>query len=180
MILFPEEVHCSRSMNKLIRRMEWKVKVNSRFDEVIDQCAELREQSGTWITLSMRDAYCELHEQGFAHSIEVYEQQQLIGGLYGVSLGRIFFGESMFTLKSGASKVAFITMARWLKQRHFPLIDCQIANRHLTSLGAREIERVDFEAQLSESINPELITNENSTWRAASNKVISKDGHLLD
>lgn len=166
MVLFPEEVHCSKSMRKHINKMQWEVKVNSRFEEVIDACADTRldNAEGTWITHDMRAAYIELHRQGFAHSIEVYDEEELIGGLYGIGLGKIFFGESMFSYRSNASKTAFLLMARWLHKRGFPLIDCQVENPHLSNLGAREIDRTEFEQTLKQAITPELITLERANW----------------
>lgn len=182
MVLYPNEVHCSKSLKKHIKKIEWKVKVNSRFEEVIDACADTRldNAEGTWITHDMRAAYIELHQQGFAHSIEVYNGEELIGGLYGLGLGQIFFGESMFSYRTNASKMAFLFMARWLRKRGFPFIDCQVSNPHLVSLGAREIYRADFEQTLREAITSELVTSSKSHWLNATNKVLSVDGHIID
>ncbi len=182
MVLYPQEVHISKSMRKHIKKMSWEVKVNSRFEEVIDACADSRldNDDGTWITHDMRAAYIELHHQGFAHSIEVFDNEELIGGLYGIGLGQVFFGESMFSYRPNASKTAFIHMANWLHNRSFGLIDCQVANTHLCSLGAREIDRATFEQTLRTGITPSLVTQSKYDWLNATNKVISSHGHIID
>jgi leucyl/phenylalanyl-tRNA--protein transferase len=144
-ILEAEELHVSASLAKVLRRGIFSVTFDRCFPEVISACAEGRRAGGgTWITPEMEAAYCRLHEMGFAHSVECWRDGELVGGLYGVSLGRCFFGESMFHRVSDASKVAFVTLVRTLSERGCELIDCQMPNPHLASLGARGISRQDF------------------------------------
>ena len=149
MVLAPQDVHVSRSMARLIRRGTFQVSIDRAFEAVIRHCAGLRAtdehgDSGTWITDEMIDAYIELHRRGYAHSVEVWDAGQLVGGLYGISLGRLFFGESMFSLKPDTSKLGFIALARQLQQWQFSLIDCQLPTAHLSSLGAAAIPRSRF------------------------------------
>ena len=144
-VLFPDELRVSRSLGKLLRGKPFNVTSNRAFADVIDACAALRQQcGGTWITAEMRDAYCRLHEFGYAHSVEAWRNDALVGGLYGVCLGRCFFGESMFFRESNASKVAFVTLVRQLQEQGFALVDCQLPSDHLASLGARSISRSEF------------------------------------
>lgn len=144
-ILEPAELKVSRSLAKVLRRQEFSVTYGRDFAGVIDACAERRRQEeGTWITAGMREAYIRLHHLGYAHSVEVWRQGELAGGLYGVCLGRCFFGESMFHRVANASKVALAELARHLYSRQFELIDCQLPTAHLASLGARTIPREEF------------------------------------
>jgi leucyl/phenylalanyl-tRNA--protein transferase len=144
-ILEPAELKVSRSLAKVLRRQEFTVTCDQAFAEVIDACAELRSQDeGTWITAGMREAYLRLHLLGYAHSVEVWREGELAGGLYGVCLGRCFFGESMFHRVANASKVAFVELARHLHARRFELIDCQMPTPHLESLGSHTIPREEF------------------------------------
>lgn len=144
-VLFPHEVHISDSMRKLLKKKVFRFSADSVFAEVISNCAKPRKQGpGTWITRAIFEAYCELHHQGFAHSIEVWQEGKLVGGLYGVSLGAIFVGESMFHLKPNASKAAFICLCLTLAHLGFILIDCQVYSAHLASLGAWEMPRRDY------------------------------------
>ena len=146
-ILNPNDLKVSRSLEKTIRQGIFEVKVDSAFERVIRYCGDTRKgegEAGTWITEDMIKAYCRLHELGFAHSVESWYEGDLVGGLYGVSLGNCFFGESMFTRMSNASKVAFVTMVRALKGLNFELIDCQMPSGHLESLGAAGIQRHIF------------------------------------
>ncbi len=145
-VLFPEELHISKSMRKIIRGGAFTVTVDEDFPGVISGCAEIkrRHESGTWIVEEMVEAYTRLHRLGYAHSVEVREEGELVGGLYGVSLGAIFFGESMFSRKSNASKTGFILFAEALRERGFQCIDCQVYTDHLHSLGAREISRDEY------------------------------------
>lgn len=124
------------------------------FNEVINQCAQVRVQKneGTWIVRDMIDAYCNLHESGFAHSVEVWHQGYLAGGLYGVSLGKCFFGESMFTRISNASNVGLVKLVEHLKELSFDMLDCQVPTEHLTRFGARQIPRIRFLNQLEKSL----------------------------
>lgn len=146
LVLFPPELHISRSLGRILRQERFQVTFNTRFREVIDACAQSPRPTGegTWITLEMADAYCRLNDLGYAHSVEAWEKGRLVGGLYGIALGRCFFGESMFTKASNASKVAFVTLVKRLEALDFELIDCQVQTQHLMSLGAREIPRKDF------------------------------------
>ncbi|WP_303785015.1 leucyl/phenylalanyl-tRNA--protein transferase [Azovibrio restrictus] len=154
MVLFPEEFRPSRSLARTLRRGIFEVRLDSAFHQVIAACAETPRpgQSGTWITREIRQAYGALHELGHAHSVETWLEGKLVGGLYGVALGRMFYGESMFAWHTDASKVAFAHLVRYLKQEGFGMIDCQMKTRHLASLGAREIPRREFAERLHELI----------------------------
>ena len=146
MVLFPDELIVSKSMRSILRKKLFKVTFNKDFRAVITNCSQVKRngQQGTWITDDMIKAYVKLHELGHAKSVEVWQNNELVGGLYGIDLGHVFCGESMFSKVSNASKVAFITLVENLKIRHYKLIDCQVHNNHLESLGAREITRFDF------------------------------------
>ena len=150
LVLYPEELHISRSLRKTLRKRRFSISIDTDFRAVIEACAEPRPgQAGTWITREMQDAYLELHRQGHAHSIECRLHDRLVGGLYGVAIGRVFFGESMFTRVADASKVAFVALTRQLQRRGYALIDCQVYTEHLESLGAGTISRRDFTARLA-------------------------------
>ncbi len=152
MVLVPGKLHVSHSLGKVIRKRRYVVTLDQAFDEVIDGCAEDRPgQTGTWITADMRQAYQQLHRDGYAHSVESWIDGELAGGLYGVAIGRVFFGESMFARHSDASKVAFVTLVRQLHRWGFCLIDCQVHTGHLASLGAVAISRRSFTGVLSEA-----------------------------
>jgi leucyl/phenylalanyl-tRNA--protein transferase len=150
MVLFLDELVVSKSMRNILNRNIFNVTFNQNFRDVISSCQKVKRdgQTGTWITNEMIEAYCKLHELGIAKSIEVWQNDQLVGGLYGIDLGRIFCGESMFSLVSNTSKVAFIALANQLKNDNYRLLDCQVYNEHLESLGCREIEREAFMAIL--------------------------------
>lgn len=150
LVLYPGSLHVSRSLRKTLKQGRFTVTLDRDFSRVIAACAGATRdnQPGTWITADMIQAYCRLHEAGFAHSVEVWDQAELAGGLYGVSLGKCFFGESMFARKNNASKVGLVTLVGLLKKWSFTLIDCQVATRHLAGLGAREIPRKQFMAEL--------------------------------
>lgn len=143
-VIFPDKVHISRSLKKAIRKQKVRLSFDQCFEEVIDQCARGEEYTGGWITDEMKEAYTQLAEQGIAHSVEVWINDTLAGGLYGIALGRCFFGESMFSLASNASKIAFAGLCTQARHWNFPLIDCQIENDHLLSLGAELITRPSF------------------------------------
>jgi len=145
-VLFPKDLHISRSLTKILRQKRFQVTFNRAFGEVITACSRVKrkEGEGTWITLEMLEAYQRLHRLGYAHSIEAWQDKQLVGGLYGVSLGRFFFGESMFHRASNASKVAFVTLVKTLQQQKFLLIDCQMPSQNLQSLGAVNLPRQTF------------------------------------
>lgn len=146
MVLFPEKVKVSKSMRKVLASNQFKLTKNTCFSMVMDCCAQVKrkEQEGTWITSQMKKAYVELYNMGIAHSYEVWENDKLVGGLYGIDLGYVFCGESMFSLASNASKFAFINLAQELQAKDYKLIDCQVHNDHLESLGAEEISRAEF------------------------------------
>ena len=146
MVLFLNELKVSKSMRNIINRGIFKVTFNTAFREVITNCRDIKRdgQPGTWITDDMTEAYCRLNELGFAKSVEVWQDDALVGGLYGVDLGHIFCGESMFSKAANASKIAFIALVKQLQASNYKLLDCQVHNDHLESLGAREIARDDF------------------------------------
>lgn len=150
-VLYPDQFHLSRSLRKAINGGDYTASLDQDFSAVIKQCAQLRQyREGTWITPAMSAAYTTLHRQGYAHSVEICEAGELVGGLYGLALGRVFYGESMFSLRSNASKVALYVLCQTLIERGFHMIDCQVSSDHLTSLGARDIPRKDFIAQLEQ------------------------------
>jgi leucyl/phenylalanyl-tRNA--protein transferase len=153
-VLLPCELHVSRSLRKVLRQDGFTLAVDTAFAAVMAACAAPRRDShGTWIGRDMLRAYIELHRLGFAHSVEVLDPAgELVGGLYGVALGGVFFGESMFSRRRDASKVALVALVNIVSRGGFGLIDCQVGNPHLASLGAREIDRLDFEARLAQTI----------------------------
>jgi leucyl/phenylalanyl-tRNA--protein transferase len=153
-VLFPADLHISRSLRKTLRQDAFALGVDRSFREVMARCGDDRAgQAGTWIGQDMLDAYCCLHQRGYAHSVEVRNSHgELVGGLYGVALGQVFFGESMFSRERDASKVALVALVDILKRGGFRLIDCQVESEHLNSLGARTISRLDFEAMLGQTI----------------------------
>tara|TARA_R110001583_G_scaffold49099_1_gene153769 strand:- start:28993 stop:29631 length:639 start_codon:yes stop_codon:yes gene_type:complete len=147
MVLFPQNLKISKSMKQLIRKNDFKITFNQNFSEVISNCKNIfraADQGGTWITNEMQEAYIELHKKGIAKSVEVWLGNELVGGLYGIDLGTVFCGESMFSKVSNASKLAFIYMVQKLEKENYKLIDCQVYNNHLASLGANEISRETF------------------------------------
>ena len=146
MVLFPEKVRISKSMRKVMQSGTFRLTKSEAFDVVLDHCAKQKRkgQQGTWITKNMREAYLQLHQKGFAKSYEVWSDDELVGGLYGVDLGGVFCGESMFSKVSNASKYAFIKLAQELSEKGYALIDCQVHTKHLQSLGGEEIPRKKF------------------------------------
>jgi leucyl/phenylalanyl-tRNA--protein transferase len=151
MVLFPEEFKVSRSLRRRLARADYQVRVDSAFEQVMRGCAAPRAgASGTWIDARIIEAYCALHAAGYAHSFETWMADELVGGLYGVALGGAFYGESMFSRVSDASKIALAHLVRFLRARDFGIIDCQMNTAHLASLGAREIARADFVALLDD------------------------------
>ncbi|MDO6601271.1 leucyl/phenylalanyl-tRNA--protein transferase [Arenibacter palladensis] len=150
MVLFPEKVKISKSMAQVIKSNKFRITWNTEFEKVINACSAIirKGQHGTWITPEMKSAYLKLHQMGIAKSIEVWENDVLVGGLYGIDLGNVFCGESMFSRTSNASKFAFICLAKELQQKKYRLIDCQVYTAHLESLGAEEIPRKQFIAIL--------------------------------
>jgi leucyl/phenylalanyl-tRNA--protein transferase len=154
MVLYPAEVKISRSLGKRLRRRDYEVRADTAFGAVVRSCAAPRAgTSGTWITPQMVEAYDALHRAGHAHSLETWIDGQLAGGLYGVALGRAFFGESMFARATDASKIALAHLARQLERWGYGIIDCQMTTPHLASLGAREISRAAFMRKLAELVN---------------------------
>ncbi|MDH4560618.1 leucyl/phenylalanyl-tRNA--protein transferase [Pseudomonas sp. BN411] len=148
-VLPPQEIHISRSLSKLMRQNRFRVTFDQAFPAVIEGCAEPRSYAdGTWITSSMQSAYVELHHRGVAHSVEVWQDDKLVGGLYGLAMGKLFFGESMFSRVDNASKVGFATLVQHLHKWGFVLIDCQMPTQHLQSFGARTISREKFARHL--------------------------------
>ena len=145
-VLFPENLHVSRSLKKIIRKQVFTTTMDQAFEQVIKSCAKTprKEQDGTWITNDMQQAYIKLHELGIAHSSECWLGDKLVGGLYGIAIGKVFFGESMFSHQSNASKIAFIHLLDELVNSNYALIDCQVTTKHLLSLGAEEIPREQF------------------------------------
>ena len=153
-MLEPSQLHVARSLRKLIRQARYRVTADEAFERVIERCAARPRpgQEGTWITDDMLRAYVELHHLGFAHSFEAWDEDDLAGGLYGVSLGAAFFGESMFADRPDASKVAFVRGLAWLAARDVNLVDCQVRTEHLVRFGAREIPRRAFLRRLEEAL----------------------------
>jgi leucyl/phenylalanyl-tRNA--protein transferase len=154
LVLETEAFHASRSLRAVIRKGTFEVRLDTAFAEVIRACAETkrRDEGGTWITPQVQSAYTTLHELGFAHSIESWFEGELAGGLYGLMIGRCFFGESMFSRRTDASKVALAALVERLKELDVPLIDCQVTSAHLLSLGAKEIPRAEFLRRLDEAL----------------------------
>jgi leucyl/phenylalanyl-tRNA--protein transferase len=163
MVLVPAEIRVTRSLSKVLRNRAYEVRADSAFREVMHACAEPRaDQNGTWISDEMVAAYCELHARGIAHSIETWIDGKLAGGLYGVALGRMFYGESMFTRAPDASKIALVHLARQLTHWGFELIDCQVHTGHLARMGGREIPRAEFMHKLAVLVNYPPMTG---AWR---------------
>ena len=153
-VLFPNNLRVSKSMSQLIRKNAFQFTINQAFPEVINNCKTIsrRDQKSTWITEDVKKAFTHMHELGFAHSAEVWSNGELVGGLYGIKLGKIFFGESMFSKQSNASKYAFIKYVEFLKSEHVNLVDCQVYTDHLQSLGAEMISRKEFIGILEENV----------------------------
>lgn len=164
LVLFPEQLLISRSLNKTLRKNQFEIRFDSAFNQVIDACAAPRiYTSGTWITDEMRHAYLDLHALGVAHSCETWLENELVGGLYGIAIGKIFFGESMFHRKTDASKVAFVHLVSQLQNWGYALIDCQVSSQHLLSLGAQEIPRNQF-AHLLDQLCDQPVSS--SAWQS--------------
>ena len=151
MVLFPDQLKISKSMRTVLRKKRFEVTFNKAFDQVVEACAKVKRfgQNGTWITPGLMEVYSTLHTQGHAHSVEVWEEGSLVGGLYGIDLGTVFSGESMFSKSSNASKVALIFLVKELKKNKYKLIDCQVPTQHLASMGAEPISRTKFLTFLS-------------------------------
>ncbi|GAB6141220.1 leucyl/phenylalanyl-tRNA--protein transferase [Methylosoma difficile] len=148
-VIFPQRLHISQSLRKTLRKNGYTVTIDQAFSRVIDACSKPRAKAaGTWISNDIKRAYNYMHKNGIAHSAEAWQDGELVGGLYGVAIGRVFFGESMFHTRTDASKVAFAKLVEQLLDWNYELIDCQVYNPHLASLGAEEISRTDFKALL--------------------------------
>ena len=159
MVLLPSELRVSRSLNKVLNKGNYEIRMDNAFSQVMQACAAPRKgQSGTWIHPEIISAYVVLHEIGLAHSVETWVDGELMGGLYGVSQGKMFFGESMFSRIPDASKIAFVHLVKQLQRWNFGMIDCQMKTAHLASFGAREIPRTEFSQKLRELVNyPERV-----------------------
>lgn len=158
MVLYPDELKVSKSMKQVLRSGKFTVSFDTAFEHVINYCASIcrNGQRDTWIVPEVKAAYIKMHQLGYAHSVEVWQNEELVGGLYGVAIGRVFSGESMFSLEANASKTGFITLVQWLQGRGFRFIDCQVHTPHLESLGAREIPRERFLIELHDALSIEL------------------------
>ncbi|MCP3871687.1 MAG: leucyl/phenylalanyl-tRNA--protein transferase [Desulfobacteraceae bacterium] len=169
LVLFPENINISKSLKKKIKKKMFSIRVDTCFEQTILSCAQPRKNGheGTWLVDEMIEAYIELHRQGFAHSIETFRDDKLVGGLYGICLGGSFFGESMFSFESDASKIALVALANHLKRHSFDLIDCQVTTNHLLSMGACEISRNSFLDIIDQSVKREDIKN-----------ILGPDSHL--
>ena len=155
-VLYPERVHISRRLRRRYNQGEFALSADRAFVPVIETCAQARRDGGgTWITKGMQDAYIHLHEIGIAHSVEVWCGNELAGGIYGLALGSVFFGESMFSRANDASKVALVALCRQLVQWQFTLLDCQVSNPHLLSMGAEEVSRAEFQHHLGKTGEPD-------------------------
>ena len=153
-IIKPSEINISKSMKRVFNKGEFKVTFDKDFNEVIKNCKELREnKEGTWITDDMKEAYINLFNKGFASSVEVYKNEKLVGGLYGVKIGRCFFGESMFSTETNASKLALISMCKKLEREGYLFLDCQMHTNHLESMGGKFVSWEEFKEMLQQGID---------------------------
>ena len=170
MVLYPSDLKISKSMRPVLNQQRFRITFDTAFAEVLHACASTPRpgQDGTWLTIEMQEAYKALHRKGYAHSIEAWQEDRLVGGLYGVSIGKCFFGESMFASEPNASKAAFIALVQLLHKAEFAFIDCQVYTDHLASLGASEIPRTTFLAELKQAITFPSITGK---W--TSRKILS-------
>lgn len=159
MVLFPEELHISRSLHKRLKRQDYQISFNADFVQVINACAKIPRdgQNGTWIVPEMMQAYGDLHRLGYAHSVEVWVDRTLVGGVYGVALGKVFFAESMFHRVTDASKIALVHLVQRLQELGFGMVDCQMYTAHLASMGAREIAKDEFCTRLKE-LTQDIVT----------------------
>ncbi|XOV78382.1 MAG: leucyl/phenylalanyl-tRNA--protein transferase [Aestuariibacter sp.] len=176
-VLFLDNYRISRSFNKFLKNSSFQVTINNAFVDVIHACSSVpRQDKGTWITEEMVVAYCKLHEAGHAHSVEVWQENTLVGGLYGVAVGRVFCGESMFHLRSNASKLAFHTLVQYLTAQGCTFLDCQMQTQHLSSVGAEEISRAKFLALLTEEQNRPLAKD---AWRPQNLSHVVQTGRIV-
>ncbi len=161
-VLYPHNIHISKSSRKYFKKSNWQVSIDTCFSQVIKLCGSTRSVEGTWITPEMERAYIALHKAGFAHSLEIWQEDELIGGLYGVSIGRAFFGESMFSTASNASKAAVLLLRSVCERFAIEIIDCQVESEHLASLGAINVERDQFIEEITRASK----TQKACTWYA--------------
>ncbi len=154
-VLFPELMHCSKSLKRVIRQNKYEIRMDTAFDQVVQACGHVgaSRADGTWLNQELKASFSELHAMGLAHSVEAWKGGELVGGLYGISIGAMFFGESMFASSPDASKVALFHLCQYMIDEGMDLIDCQIPNDHLISLGAQLLPRQEFYPQLEESVN---------------------------
>lgn len=171
-VIFPDKLHISKSLRKKLNKQPFTITFDQDFSSVMQCCADSRgDEAGTWITEDMLEAYTHLHHLGVAHSVEVWNGDKLVGGLYGLAIGRCFFGESMFSSETDASKIAFVYLANQLKAWNYQIIDCQVENPHLLTLGGETIPRSDFQSILKENIDCEPIPhNWEFSWDWATNQ----------
>lgn len=162
-VLIPGEEKVSRSMNKILKSNAFRVTIDRCFDEVINSCRTIdrKGQADTWITGPLQESFIQLHKEDYAHSVEVWQDERLVGGLYGLAIGKAFFGESMFSSVSNASKAGFLLLAKWLNSEGFHFIDCQIYTEYLASLGAKFVSGKTFESMLEVACNEPPV----STWQ---------------
>ncbi len=173
LVLFPDRLHISKRLKRVLKKRTFRVTADTAFGRVITECARIRTEKGkeTWIDQDMIDAYCRLHEYGIAHSVESWQGETLCGGLYGVALGKCFFGESMFSRTSDASKTALAHLVGHLLEQSFTMIDCQTTTRHLTRMGATLIPRSLFLELLEKSMNG---PREEKTWKMDADQVLKR------
>jgi len=164
LLLYPNEFKTSKSLRRVIRNRGFEIEFDRDFKSVIEYCSKVprKGQDGTWLTDEMKEAYIELFNMGFAHSVETYYRGELVGGFYGIAMGKAFFGESMFSLMSDASKVALKSLSDILVEKNYSFIDCQVPTEHLMSLGARLVDRDDFLDQLEEALTK---SSDLGSWR---------------
>lgn len=165
-VLFPDELHVSKSTRRLMRKGTFEVTFDKDFEQVLKNCKQMprKDQDGTWITEELFNTYIEIHAMGYAHSVEVWQNGELVGGLFGVNIGGVYFGESMFTKVSNASKVGFASLVVQLQKRGVQLIDCQVWTAHLESFGARHIKREKFMHNLDILLEAESLNGSWSHW----------------
>ncbi len=174
MVLEPADLYISKSLRKTLNRHDYEVTMDNAFPEVMACCAQPRgDFPGTWITDDMQYAYTQLFERGHAHSVEVWRAEQLVGGLYGVAIGQVFFGESMFSFESNTSKIALVNLVKQLQQWKYELIDCQVSSEHLESLGAKEVSRGEFSRQLQALLSR---PGKNAPWNFSTNSARQAEG----
>ena len=169
LVIFPDEFKVPKRLARFIKQQKYKMTMDCAFQQVITSCASAsgRQAKGTWIDQDMIEAYTRLHEQGWAHSVECWQDEELVGGLYGIALGKVFFGESMFSLHSNTSKAALIFLVEQLHEKNFNLIDCQMKTEHLIQFGAREISGTEFQSILAQSIKD---SNSSNQWALSNRK----------